>query len=1122
MASCVGRQDGELWIHRTETDVGPMSPEYVDAVVLRWRLPIALVTRQQPGAGAGGPHWSRKVATVPARQPIRRKITVAGSTFKLTAAPKGASLAITITTDTETPRDSPGALWHLHVAVVTALLSKKGAHREPGPVRRYSEHWFKKGGGELLITRVVAANELGHGTPYAVEPGSFVVDIGMVVFVPDQQVDAVRFSVREGCRQRCGAVGLRNAGSTCYLNALLQLLYHLAAFRSAVFRLGNVRQSGTRTVIQHLFSELAVACEPLETAAVGKSLGLSDTSAEQDAQEVLLSLLDALAAPVQSGEGMSEESSDPVTKLFSGKRQQRIHCAAAPDAGEVREEVFRDIQLYVSGSTSVEEALRRELRPDLLTGANRYDTGDPTLGYQDASRETSFRRFPPVLCLHLRRFEYDVASGSMRKVASPLHYPEEIDLAPFLGESGADPLLYRLYGVITHHGGPSRGHYTTYLRNVEGYWLHFDDEAVTHAETSAALDDNVGGDTIAPDGSVLGGRWWHRPGRCAYLLAYCEASRWSELVAGDDPHANPYKPPTEPSTPPEDPVVEEPPGKEEVAAEAETPPLTFRICTPAALAAQDRIRSHTGTAPGGVFYFKTRDEEVDDTGLTITLPRSSSYGALCSATEEETGLQSDRMRFWRFKRRANDSFRPQQLLVVNGAVPPPYTPLNELFPAGVRKAFLFVEAEPVALASLREVLLVLVKLYDWSRPALTFVMPLLLRIDQQVGDVARRAAALLRLSREEADAMLLFEEVCTGEAIPLEPSSVIGKTGLQSGDVVVLQAPPPPGARLALVPAWLQEVCGRVMVEFVGQGAASGRAPVHLALHTFMTYLQVLERLSSATGDLQPDQLRLGRPTPDGDWRPFAVTELQAVAITPPLRGHLWCMLSSAGGRRLCYEHLSDAWKCNDRPRGKLEVVTTGVGAQPLTLKIDASDPGFTLGEVCEALAAQLPGGELANEVVLQAVHGSWPLLLATCTSEAPVSEVVVGLGSGATRFLAQRVPCGGDSQEVLVECCPCEGGGSGTLRLIGDPFVLVITEKTTAADAARQASTHLGVPVIEPLLLLLGTCAGDVQAAPMRTNQPVSTCCAEAWEKGRETVQGGARERLRLLLGVRTGSGLK
>jgi len=117
-------------------------------------------------------------------------------------------------------------------------------------------------------------------------------------------------------------------------------------------------------------------------------------------------------------------------------------------------------------------------------------------GLVDAQKGCSFRSFPPVLHLHLKRFEYDPMRDANVKINSSFEFHEEIDLAPYL-EQGTDgtqqPMRYLLHSVLVHQGDVHGGHYYAFVRpDCKGSWFKFNDERVSKATKIDAVDDNYG------------------------------------------------------------------------------------------------------------------------------------------------------------------------------------------------------------------------------------------------------------------------------------------------------------------------------------------------------------------------------------------------------------------------------------------------------------------------------------------------------------------------------------------------------------------------------------------------------------------------------------------------------
>jgi ubiquitin C-terminal hydrolase len=106
-------------------------------------------------------------------------------------------------------------------------------------------------------------------------------------------------------------VGLSNQGATCYLNALLKILFAVPAFTNAVFE--NSSESQILLALQHLFALLlhsrreAVSTKELTTAF---GWTRSDVFEQHDALELFALLIDVI----------ERESSNPdvTMKIFKG------------------------------------------------------------------------------------------------------------------------------------------------------------------------------------------------------------------------------------------------------------------------------------------------------------------------------------------------------------------------------------------------------------------------------------------------------------------------------------------------------------------------------------------------------------------------------------------------------------------------------------------------------------------------------------------------------------------------------------------------------------------------------------------------------------------------------------
>ena len=319
-------------------------------------------------------------------------------------------------------------------------------------------------------------------------------------------------------KEETGFVGLVNQGATCYMNSMLQSLFHLSAFRKLVYELPTTGKENPKKSIplnlQRLFGELQLSDNPCKTEDLTVSFGwdFSRTIVQHDTQEFCRVLLNNLEEKLKD----NEELKDGVAKIFRGQSKSYIRCINV-EFESSRVEDFYDLTMDVEGCSNLEESFKKFTESEKMEGDNRYDTGDPNLGKQDAMMGEEFIKFPPVLQLHLRRFNYDYFTDRMVKINSRFEFPEEIDLSQFLAKSDNTPNVYELYGVLVHSGTVSHGHYYAFLRTSLGpQWYQFNDSTVSKASKESAIDNNFGGS----NSSISTSSYSYEKSYSAYILIY--------------------------------------------------------------------------------------------------------------------------------------------------------------------------------------------------------------------------------------------------------------------------------------------------------------------------------------------------------------------------------------------------------------------------------------------------------------------------------------------------------------------------------------------------------------------------------------------------------------------------
>ena len=90
-------------------------------------------------------------------------------------------------------------------------------------------------------------------------------------------------------------------------------------------------------------------------------------------------------------------------------------------------------------------------------------------------------RSPPILLIHLKRFQYSARSHRRDKINLFIDFPlKGLDLTNHvLHWSEEEKPVYDCYAVSNHYGGLGGGHYTAYALNDDGEWCYYDDSRIT-------------------------------------------------------------------------------------------------------------------------------------------------------------------------------------------------------------------------------------------------------------------------------------------------------------------------------------------------------------------------------------------------------------------------------------------------------------------------------------------------------------------------------------------------------------------------------------------------------------------------------------------------------------------
>ena len=300
--------------------------------------------------------------------------------------------------------------------------------------------------------------------------------------------------------------GLINLGNSCYMNSVMQCLncsvpfvkyftggHHLEDINSLSSYGGIV----ARLMGDAFNSMSAETRNPVSLQALKSKVGELNHQfsglGQQDSHEFLGYILNLLHEDLVGGRSSvlqsygnisscfttieSDSQLSFISVLFQGEQKQTITCSNCHRISINVEPFFiLSLSLPANENCTLEQLLQNYFRACSIDytcqGCGREGT---------SSMKRSIHRMPPVLLLHLKRFEYSVSARKKDKFVD--FQLEQLSLKDHTSEEHQP--LYNLRAVSNHYGTMNGGHYTSYCKSPQDdVWYSCDDKNVTRLKTS--------------------------------------------------------------------------------------------------------------------------------------------------------------------------------------------------------------------------------------------------------------------------------------------------------------------------------------------------------------------------------------------------------------------------------------------------------------------------------------------------------------------------------------------------------------------------------------------------------------------------------------------------------------
>lgn len=315
-----------------------------------------------------------------------------------------------------------------------------------------------------------------------------------------------------------GFTGLANLGNTCFLNSCLQVMSH--TYELTLFLLSEKCQKIKKThlpdtIILNEWNELRAlmwsdngAVSPnkfvysIQNIAREKGKEIFTGWVQNDISEFLLFMIDCIHNSVSREISMKisgkEQNHNDIIAIQCYEMLQNIY---SKEYSEIME-IFYGI--YVTNISSIDNSVAHSLKPEhffvldlqifkgdricpniydcfdlfntpeIMSGENAW-YNEKTKQKEDIQKKVQFFSFPKILVIILKRFSPDGSQKIENKIEFPL---ENLDLSKYITGYNKQSYVYDLYGVCNHSGGVTGGHYTAFVKNITGKWIHYNDTSV--------------------------------------------------------------------------------------------------------------------------------------------------------------------------------------------------------------------------------------------------------------------------------------------------------------------------------------------------------------------------------------------------------------------------------------------------------------------------------------------------------------------------------------------------------------------------------------------------------------------------------------------------------------------
>ena len=318
-----------------------------------------------------------------------------------------------------------------------------------------------------------------------------------------------------------GLSGLTNLGNTCFLNSTMQVLSHTYELNNFLNmktynKLLNKKYDSVLLLewdsLRELLWKENCIVSPVKFVSVVQKLAkikgqeLFTGFNQNDLPEFLIFVIDcfhnALSREVNMTiqgdvkddkdniavkcferiKQMYEKDYSEIWNMFYGIHVSQLENADTNEVVSITPEPYFIINLPIPENNkepTLIDCFNLYITGELLDGVKNEKTGEQ----YPAKKKLMFWSFPNILVIDIKRF-----NSNNRKNQVFVDFPlENLDLSKYVIGYNNESYVYDLYAVCNHSGSSLGGHYTSFVKNANGKWYHYNDTSVSEVSLTQQI-----------------------------------------------------------------------------------------------------------------------------------------------------------------------------------------------------------------------------------------------------------------------------------------------------------------------------------------------------------------------------------------------------------------------------------------------------------------------------------------------------------------------------------------------------------------------------------------------------------------------------------------------------------